>query len=110
MSSHLPAWNWVGARGVLAVAGLAALLSVLTFGVYAWDKWAARRGARRVRERTLHLLALLGGWPGAWMAQRLLRHKSSKASFRRVYRVTVALHLAGSIALVVAWAAHAGRV
>ena len=66
-----------------------ALLSGLTFLLYAIDKAAARRQRRRVRESTLHLLALLGGWPGAWLAQRALRHKSSKRSFRWRFWLTV---------------------
>jgi uncharacterized membrane protein YsdA (DUF1294 family) len=39
--------------------------------------------------------SLAGGWPGAWFAQRLLRHKSSKDTFRRAYWVTVAAHWLG---------------
>lgn len=69
-------------------------LSLATFVVYARDKAAARRLAWRTPERTLHLMALLGGWPGAWYAQRRLRHKSSKSSFRAVFRVTLIANLA----------------
>lgn len=68
------------------------LMSLLSYAVYAADKQAARQGRRRVPERTLHLLALLGGWPGALLAQQRLRHKSRKAAFRAVFWLTVLLH------------------
>lgn len=60
------------------------LMSLVTCAVYAADKSAARKRRHRVPERTLHLLALLGGWPGALLAQRLLRHKTSKPRFLRM--------------------------
>jgi uncharacterized membrane protein YsdA (DUF1294 family) len=69
------------------------VLSVTNFAVYAWDKSAARREAWRVSETKLHLLSLLGGWPGAIFAQQLLRHKSSKATFRALFWITVAVNL-----------------
>lgn len=65
---------------------------VVTFAVYAKDKAASRKVQWRTPERTLHLLSLLGGWPGALLAQRLLRHKSAKRSFLAVFWFTVALH------------------
>jgi uncharacterized membrane protein YsdA (DUF1294 family)/cold shock CspA family protein len=64
-------------------------LSILTFFAYALDKAAATKGSWRTQESTLHLFALLGGWPGALVAQQKLRHKSKKASFRTVFWVTV---------------------
>lgn len=67
--------------------------SVALFLVYAWDKSAARSGAWRISEGRLHFLALIGGWPGALIAQQLLRHKSRKQSFRAAFRVTVFLNL-----------------
>jgi uncharacterized membrane protein YsdA (DUF1294 family) len=69
-------------------------LSLLTLLVYARDKTAARSGAWRTPENTLHTLALLGGWPGAWFAQRRLRHKSRKQPFQAVFWITVLLNLA----------------
>ncbi|GAA3551643.1 DUF1294 domain-containing protein [Zobellella aerophila] len=69
------------------------VLSLITFGVYWWDKRAAIHGRWRVRERSLHLLAALGGWPGGWLARHLLRHKSRKPSFRLVFWLTVLANL-----------------
>jgi len=66
--------------------------SLITFLVYASDKSAARKGAWRTQESTLHLLSLAGGWPGALVAQQKLRHKSSKQSFRVVFWVTILIN------------------
>ena len=86
--------------GVLAVMGKLPLmlpgyyvfLSLITFVVYALDKSAAQDGRRRTPENNLHLLALVGGWPGALAAQNRLRHKSSKTSFLVVFWLTVLLN------------------
>ena len=86
--------------GVLAVTGKLPLmflgcyvfLSLITFVVYALDKSAAQGGRRRTPENNLHLLALVGGWPGALAAQNRLRHKSSKTSFLVVFWLTVLLN------------------
>lgn len=72
-----------------AVWGLYMALSLASFIVYVGDKRAARRGDWRVSENTLHLLALAGGWPGALLAQQLLRHKSSKPEFLRWFWASV---------------------
>lgn len=74
-------------------------LSLLTFLVYAMDKAAAQKGAWRTSEQTLHGLALLGGWPGALIAQQVLRHKSSKQAFRAVFWGTVVLNVVGFVVL-----------
>jgi uncharacterized membrane protein YsdA (DUF1294 family) len=69
-----------------------ALMSAVTFGFYWMDKRRARGGRWRVPEATLHILALLGGWPGALIAVRWLRHKNRKLAFLITLWVTVALH------------------
>jgi uncharacterized membrane protein YsdA (DUF1294 family)/cold shock CspA family protein len=74
------------------ILALYLIASLLTFIIYAADKSAARRGAWRTPESTLHLLSLAGGWPGALIAQETLRHKSKKASFRFVFWLTVFLN------------------
>lgn len=68
------------------------LSSVTTFILYGWDKRQARLDGWRVPEKRLHLLELVGGWPGAILGQQLLRHKSSKESFLRVFMGILALH------------------
>ncbi|WMB74267.1 DUF1294 domain-containing protein [Shewanella oncorhynchi] len=78
----------------VGIAGMYLTLSLLTFIAYAIDKSAAKRNKWRTKESTLHLLALMGGWPGALFAQNLLRHKSVKASFRNVFWLTVVANLA----------------
>ena len=67
--------------------------SIITFVVYAFDKSAAQRGEWRTSEGTLHLLSLVGGWPGAIFAQQKLRHKSKKQEFRFVFWITVLLNV-----------------
>ncbi len=69
-------------------------LNLLTFFVYWLDKYAAQQGEWRINEGSLHLLGLAGGWPGAWFAQQVLRHKSVKKAFRDTYWNTVVLHCA----------------
>jgi uncharacterized membrane protein YsdA (DUF1294 family)/cold shock CspA family protein len=73
------------------------IVSAATFGAYALDKSAAKRGAWRTSESTLHVLALVGGWPGALIAQNRLRHKSKKQPFRAVFWATAVINCAGFI-------------
>lgn len=74
--------------------------SVVCFALYARDKAAALCSDRRTPERDLLLLGLAGGWPGAVLAQRWLRHKTVKMPFRAFFWLTVGVNLAGFCALV----------
>ena len=76
--------------------------SALLFALYRSDKSAAQRGARRVPEANLHLVALLGGWPGALVARRLFRHKTTKQPFRTVFWLTVLVNCMALAWMVVA--------
>lgn len=83
----LPHWLWGGYMA----------MSLATFIVYAGDKRAARLQQWRVSEATLHGLALACGWPGALLAQQLLRHKSAKTSFQRLFWLSVILNVLGFV-------------
>jgi uncharacterized membrane protein YsdA (DUF1294 family)/cold shock CspA family protein len=79
-----------------------AMASATTFAIYAHDKKAARANGWRIKESTLHWLALLGGWPGALMAQTALRHKTRKPAFLVVFWITVVLNTLGLV-VAAAW-------
>ena len=87
-------------RPPLWVAGWYLVASAVTFTAYALDKSAARRGARRIAESTLHALSFAGGWPGALLGQQLLRHKSSKHEFRQLFWATVVFNCVALVALI----------
>jgi uncharacterized membrane protein YsdA (DUF1294 family)/cold shock CspA family protein len=82
----------IAGRLPVVVLALYLVASLVAFFAYAFDKSAALRNQWRTQESTLHLFALLGGWPGALAAQRLLRHKSAKASFQATFWATVVLN------------------
>lgn len=86
----------------LAVPGLMLVLSVVAYLMYRFDKLAAVRSERRVPESTLHLVSLIGGWPGALIARHVLRHKTRKQPFRTAYWLTVVANCG-----VIAWVAVA---
>ena len=76
----------------LLIAAVYVLASSITYLAYRSDKSAARRNAQRTPESTLHFLALMGGWPGALLAQQILHHKTIKEEFRTVFWTTVILN------------------
>ena len=86
-------------KGVKLPATLAIYLlatvacSFLAFVLYGIDKRRAIRDRPRISERTLHIVGVLGGWPGAHLARLLFRHKTLKISFRIVFWLIAAVHL-----------------
>ncbi|EJL21183.1 DUF1294 domain-containing protein [Novosphingobium sp. AP12] len=76
------------------IAGLAAL-NAATFLAFAIDKARARRHGRRIAERTLLMLALVGGSPGAYAGRRAFRHKTRKQPFVGRLHAIAALQVAG---------------
>jgi uncharacterized membrane protein YsdA (DUF1294 family)/cold shock CspA family protein len=79
----------------LVILGVYLVASAVSFSLYAHDKSAAQKGRWRTKENTLHVFSLIGGWPGAFVAQKLLRHKSRKESFRILFWATVVINCVG---------------
>lgn len=69
--------------------------STFAFIAYALDKSAAQNNQWRIKESTLHMVALAGGWPGALLAQKVLRHKSKKQTFKTEFWLTVVVNCCG---------------
>lgn len=79
-------WAVVGSPwGLLAI--WLVLINLVTFFVFGLDKWKAKRkvkkeSVRRVPEKTLFLLAILGGSVGALLGMKVWHHKTLHRSFR----------------------------
>lgn len=119
--SHAPAAGRIGTQiiGYLAVACFLVIMvlevgfwgmppwvfaiyggvSIVSFALYWQDKRAAIAGTWRVPEEQLHLLGLVGGWPGGIVAQNLFRHKTKKERFARYFWFTVALNVLAFVAI-----------
>jgi uncharacterized membrane protein YsdA (DUF1294 family)/cold shock CspA family protein len=69
------------------------IASLITFTRYYFDKKAAQSDTSRTPEISLHTWSLIGGWPGALIAQRILHHKSRKKSFQKKYWATVVINI-----------------
>lgn len=92
---------WMRRMPWVVLPGLA-LLNIATFFAYWKDKVAAEEETIRIREDVLHVLALAGGWPAAWLAQQSLRHKTIKRSFQAMFWLTVLVNVA-ALAVWVLW-------
>ena len=68
------------------------VMSLVTYALYAKDKSRAQRREWRISEQKLHLCELAGGWLGGFIAQRMLRHKSQKASYQTKFWTIVITH------------------
>jgi uncharacterized membrane protein YsdA (DUF1294 family)/cold shock CspA family protein len=78
--------------GVWWIVAVYAATSLLTYYFYWDDKRRAQRNEWRIPETNLHFWSLVGGWPGAFIAQQQFRHKTKKLSFRAVFWLIVMVH------------------
>jgi len=69
-----------------------AVASAVTGGIYVSDKRRALEGKWRIPETQLHAAELLGGWPGAWIAHRRLRHKTVKRPYQIIFLAILLLY------------------
>ena len=71
-----------------------AAVNLAAFAAMGWDKTRAERGERRIPERTLLMLAAIGGSLGAVAAQQAFRHKTRKQPFAGILLVILAVQAA----------------
>ena len=69
-------------------------MSVISFALFAIDKYKVRHQQWRIAESSLHLMDLLGGWCGGLLAMTALHHKIHKKSFLVIFTITVITHIA----------------
>ena len=79
------------------------VMSLVCAAAYWKDKSAAKKGQWRIRESTLLMLGLLGGWPGAVFAQQMLRHKTRNVTFQVIFWMTVFLNAGAMIIAFTPW-------
>jgi len=91
----------------LAIAYLA--LSVYAFLLYYLDKQHARNHGRRIPEAKLHLISLLGGWPGGYCGSLAFRHKNSKPEFVRTFQLTAATNTVATLLLLADTLKHSNQ-
>ena len=65
--------------------------SVVTWGLYGYDKAQSKIGGGRVPKIVLHLSTLVGGMPGAWAGRLLFHHKTNKPRFLIVLLISTLL-------------------
>ncbi|MGO4624657.1 DUF1294 domain-containing protein [Ensifer sp. 2YAB10] len=80
-----------------ALALYAAYINILSFGLFWFDKRAARAGRWRISEQTLLTIAFLGGSPGAMAARHVFRHKTRKEPFRTRLAFIIVLQVAAAV-------------
>ena len=85
----------------LLLIGYLLLLNGVSFLAYGIDKWKAKRAHWRISEKTLLLLAAVGGSAGAFLGMKLFHHKTLKRKFSVGVPVLLALH--GVLVLAVIW-------
>lgn len=66
--------------------------SVTSYLLSSQDKRLAETGGWRISEMRLHVLELIGGWPGAFIAQKRFRHKCNKGAYQFVFWIIVIGH------------------
>ncbi len=79
--------------------GYLAVMTVVTFAVCGWDKSAAKKQRRRVPEKVLFLLSLLGGSVGMYLGMQTFRHKTQHWYFQ--YGIPAIILAQVALALVV---------
>ena len=69
------------------------ILSILTMFLYGTDKAHAATHRWRVPELYFHILEMMGGWPGALIAQNDFRHKTRPSAYLWILWGIITIHM-----------------
>lgn len=69
------------------------IVNIIELALFGLDKWRAKRGAWRVRERNLFLVAIAGGSLGGLLGMYLFRHKTQHLTFKLGFPLIILLQL-----------------
>ena len=69
------------------------IINLVTFFIFALDKLKSTGTGRRISEKMLWFLALIGGSVGALLSMHFFRHKTKKLSFQAVLAVIIFLQV-----------------
>ena len=69
------------------------VINIITFFYYGYDKMRSQLRERRISEKTLWILALIGGSAGALLGMHFFRHKTKKLSFQAVIAIILTLQI-----------------
>ncbi len=69
------------------------IINIITFLIYGYDKFQAKRGGWRVPEKVLHGLALAGGFIGGWIGRAVFHHKTRKPIFTVVLSISTLIYV-----------------
>lgn len=78
----------------LVIFSIYLFMSLVCFILFFIDKKRSETNGWRIREYYLHLVELLGGWPGALLGQKFIRHKTKKISYRIILWLIILVHAA----------------
>ena len=68
-------------------------VNVITFALFAYDKWCAKHDRWRVKESTLLFWAAIGGGVGAFLAMDIFHHKTLHLKFKLFVPFFLFLHI-----------------
>lgn len=69
------------------------IVNVITYGLFGWDKFQAKRGGGRISEKTLLTLCAAGGASGGLIAMNAFKHKRQKSLFKVAVPLLLVVHV-----------------
>lgn len=69
------------------------IINIIGLALFGLDKWRAKSGGWRVRERDLFLVAIVGGSLGGLLGMYLFRHKTQHMIFKLGFPLIILLQL-----------------